>query len=216
MLAIHEESRTVDLMMSTEQTSQRGSTGKLALLTLALALALILAATTSCSHDGLGGNGTVQVFLTDAPLDLTGVTAVNVTVGELSLHTAEDVDGNSERLAFIGDDPWTVNLLDYRNGNTVLMAAGDVPPGDYDKIRLHVLSAELLMDDDGDPLTPDIVEPIFNPSGKVDIRVPFTVSPGADMSITLDFDAELSVKVNETNGQHPYILRPVINLVDMN
>ncbi len=36
-----------------------------------------------------------------------------------------------------------------------------------------------------------------------------------DMDITLDFDAELSVQVNLT-GNHKYILRPVINLVDMN
>ena len=48
---------------------------------------------TSCSHNGLSGNGTVHVLLTDAPLDLTGVTAVNVTVGELSLRTVEDADG---------------------------------------------------------------------------------------------------------------------------
>ena len=93
-------------MMTTEQTSQRGSTGKLALLTLALAAALILAALTACSHDGLAGNGTVHVFLTDAPLDLTGVTAVNVTVGEVSLHTEEDIDGNSERLTLVGGEPW--------------------------------------------------------------------------------------------------------------
>ena len=203
-------------MMYIEQTTERADTGRLALMTLTLALALILSALTACSHDGLAGNGTVQVFLTDAPLDLNGVSAVNVTVSELSLRTQDDADGNSERLTLIGGDPWTVNLLDYRDGNTVLMAAGDVPAGEYAKIRLEVIAAELVMDDDGDPNTPDVVESIFNPSGKVDIPVPFVVSAGTDMSITLDFDAALSVQVNQTNGQHPYILRPVINLLDVN
>jgi len=210
------DSRNVKVMMSIEQTSERGATGKLALMTLVLALALILAAMTACSNDALGGNGTIQVYLTDAPLDLTGVTAVNVTVGEISLHTADDADGNSERLSLVGGEPWTVNLLDYRNGNTVLMAAGDIPAGEYAKIRLHVIEAELAIDDDGDPMSPDVIEPIFNPSGKVDIPVPFVISAGTDMSVTLDFDAELSVQVNTTNGQHPYILRPVINVIDMN
>lgn len=203
-------------MTSIDQATERRSTAKLALLTLALALALILSALTSCSHDTFSGNGTLQVFLTDAPLDLTGVSAVNVTVAEISLRTVEDTDGTSEKLTLMGGEPWTVNLLDYRDGNTVLMAAGDIPEGDYAKIRLHVIGAELLIDDDGDPMTPDIVEPVFNPSGKVDIPVPFSISAGEDLSVTLDFDAELSVQVNTTGGQHPYILRPVINLVGMN
>ena len=71
----------------------------------------------------------------------------------------------------------------------------------------------LVQGGDGDPLTPDVTVPIFNPSGKVDIPVPFVVSAGDETTLTLDFDAQLSVQVNQTNGQHPYILRPVINLV---
>ena len=63
---------------------------------------------------------------------------------------------------------------------------------------------------------PEIVEPIFNPSGKVDIPVMFMVSAGSDNEILLDFDAALSVKVNTTGGVHPYILRPVINAVGSN
>lgn len=190
--------------------------GKLALVTLMLVLALILSAMTSCANNTVGGTATVQVFLTDAPLDLSTVSAVNVTVTELSLRTAADADDNSEKLTLVGGDPWIVNLLDYQNGNTVLMAAGDIPAGSYDKIRLEVSAAELVMDDDGDEMTPDVVEAIFNASGKVDIPVPFLVTAGTDMSITLDFDAELSVQVNATGGTHPYILRPVINVVEIN
>ena len=215
-LAKPSEPRNVLAMMKTNELSSPVANGKLALVTFALALTLILGATTSCSNNGVSGNGTVRVFLTDAPLDLSTVSAVNVTVTELSLKTAEDENGDTEKLSLVGGEPWTVNLLDYQAGNVVLMAAGDVPPGEYSKIRLVVSAAELMLDDDGDPETPDIVEPIFNPSGKVDIPVAFLVSAGTDMSITLDFDAELSVQVNATNGQHPYILRPVINMVDVN
>ena len=35
------------------------------------------------------------------------------------------------------------------------------------------------------------------------------------LELTLDFDAEASVQVNATPGQHPYILRPVITPVGM-
>jgi hypothetical protein len=45
--------------------------------------------------------------------------------------------------------------------------------------------------------------------------VVFSVSGGEETDITLDFDAELSVHVNSTPGQHPYILRPVINVAGM-
>jgi hypothetical protein len=203
-------------MMERIDQSETVATGKLALVTLALVLALILAATTSCANDSRAGSGTISVFLTDAPLDLTTVSAVNVTVTALSLRTAEDESGDSEKLTLVGDNPWVVNLLDYQNGEAVLLAVGDVPAGEYGHIRLEVSAAELVMDDDGSPVTIDVVEPIFNPSGKVDIPGPFFISDGMDMAVTLDFDAALSVQVNTTGGQHAYILRPVINLVETN
>jgi hypothetical protein len=169
----------------------------------------------SCSDSTLSGNSTVSVLLTDAPIDLTGVSAVNVTLTGVTLQTADDFDGDGTKLSLMSDGDMFVNLLDYQNGQVLLIATGDVPDGDYAKIRMHVSQADLVRDDDGDPDTPDIVEPIFNPSNKVDVPVPFSLSSGEDMQITLDFDAALSVQVNQTNGQHPYILRPVINVVDM-
>jgi hypothetical protein len=203
-------------MLNIKQWLQFGATGKLRSITLVLALALLVVMVTACDDTSSRGAGTLNVLLTDAPLDLTGVNAVNVTVSEITLHTAEDAEGGSERLTLVGGEPWTVNLLDYRDGNTVLMADGDIPAGNYAKIRMEVIEAELAIDDDGDPTTPDVIEPIFIPSGKVDVPIPFAISAGEELSVTLDFDAELSVQVNETGGQHPYILRPVINLVDMN
>ncbi len=63
------------------------------------------------------------------------------------------------------------------------------------------------------PDAPDVVEPIFVPSGKVDIPVPFTVTAGTETGVTLDFDAASSVRANSTNGRNEYILRPVITPV---
>ena len=45
--------------------------------------------------------------------------------------------------------------------------------------------------------------------------LPFTVTAGMEMEVTLDFDAQASVQVNATSGNHPYILRPVIKPVSV-
>ncbi len=182
------------------------------MLLLLLALAVV---TISCSDGSSPGGNNVAVLLTDAPIDLTGVSAVNVTLTGVSLRGEGD-DGGGAKLTLTAGDDMVVNLLDYQDGQVVLIATGEVPDGTYSKIRMNVSRAELVRDDDGDPETPEIVEEIFNPSGKVDVPVAFSLTNGEDMEITLDFDAALSVQVNETNGQHPYILRPVINVAGMN
>jgi len=189
---------------------------KLALLSLVLGPVLVLTMMTACSDSTLSGNTNVNVYLTDAPIDLTGVSAVNVTLTGVLLQTAGDANGDSVLLPLTTEGDLVVNLLDYQDGQVLLIASGDAPDGDYARIRLLVSQAELVRDDDSDPDTAELVEPIFNPSNKVDVPVPFSLFGGENMEITLDFDAALSVQVNQTNGQHPYILRPVINVVGMN
>lgn len=190
---------------------------KLALFALTLTVAILLAAVSGCSSDATRtASGNVRIFLTDAPIDFTGVTAVNVTLEKMILVPADDDSGMEMSMpAVTTGEGLTLNLLDYQDGQVILVGAADVPEGDYHKVRMLITAAELVRDDDGDPATDDIIEPIKVPSGKVDVPVPFTLSGGGGMDITLDFDAELSVQVNETSGQHPYILRPVIHAVDI-
>jgi hypothetical protein len=109
----------------------------------------------------------------------------------------------------------TLNLLDFQNGSVTFLGSQTVPAGSYGRVRLQVVSAELVRDDDGDPTTPDLVEPITVPSSKVDVPVPFQLTADESLQITLDFDAQASVQVNSTNGQPSYLLRPVINVVGM-
>lgn len=183
-------------------------------------LALALLAIPGCSSDDpQSGSGNVNIFLTDAPIDLSNVSEVNVTFDELTLYPAggngegegEPVEMDLGPITIAGEA--TVNLLDYTDGATILMAAEDVPEGPYKRIRLGITASELLMDDDGDPETPDVVEAVFVPSNKIDVLTSFVVEPGDSTDITLDFDAAESVHLNETPGQHRFILRPVINRV---
>lgn len=181
-----------------------------------IALALLVIATGCSSDPTTPPTGNVNVLLTDAPLDLSGVTAVNVTLEEVILFGSDDTEatgGTEMPLLDPTGEEIVVNLLDYQNGKTVPVASMETAAGEYHRIRLLISAAELVTDDDDDPETPDLVEPIFISSGKVDIPVVFTVSGGETVDVTLDFDAALSVQVNSTRGEHPYILRPVITPV---
>jgi len=180
--------------------------------TLSMLAILALAATLGCADPTSPQTGQVQVLLTDAPIDLSAVSAVNVTVDSIELFQADTPDDDGMEMQRPGvetGEGLTLNLLDFQNGETTVIAMLDAPAGDYRKLRMHVRAAELVRQDPGDA-TLSIVETIFVPSGKVDIPVPFTVAGGETTEVTLDFDAALSVQVNETPGGHLYILRPVI------
>ena len=78
-------------------------TRKKLVLSLVLLPALVLSVMTSCSDSTLSGNSNVSVLLTDAPIDLSGVSAVIVTLTGVSLHTAEDDNGNTVKLSLMSD-----------------------------------------------------------------------------------------------------------------
>jgi len=190
-----------------------------ALACLALVTVAVLVACDTGSSSS-GGRSGVSVYITDTPLDLTGVHAVNVTLSEVFLYPAQagssdegGIELESGPISLPGD--LTLNLLDFRNGQEAFVGSQTVPAGSYNRMRLQVVSAELVQDDDNDPATPDLVTPITVPSGKVDIPVPFTLTAGENLAITIDFDAQASVQVNTTNGTNSYLLRPVINLAGM-
>jgi len=177
-----------------------------------LSVLTALVALMSCANDPTTPDtARVSVLLTDAPLDLSSVSAVEVTLSEMILYPADDDSGGMEMVVPLSTaEGMTLNLLEFQNGKTITIATLDVPAGSYEKLRMGLVRADLLRDDDGNPDTPDLVESIFIPSGKVDIPVPFTATAGEELEVVLDFDAALSVQVNTTQGQHPYILRPVI------
>ena len=187
---------------------------------LALGLIVLVSAASlgGCDNGTMSGPSNVTVLMTDAPIDLAGVSAVNVTLSGVVLYPADaegDVGGvelTRGPIAMPGD--LTINLLDFRNGQTTMLGSAAAPAGSYHRIRLQVVSAELVHDDDGDPTTPDIVEPITVPSGKVDVVAPFHLDQDEDLTLTLDFDAQASVQVNQTSGNNKYLLRPVINLAN--
>lgn len=185
----------------------RGALSAIALLSLAVFL-------TACSHGAMSasvdnGKGTVNVFLTDAPLDLADVQSVNVTLTGVILYPGDD-DGDSllnssaeeGSPVVIVSHPATFDLLTLTGGATTLIGTDEVPAGRYSRIRLVVEEASLTyLDGTTAPLKID--------SGKVDVPIRFDITRDETTGVVLDFDAAASVQVNDT-GSGGLILRPVV------
>jgi len=175
-----------------------------------LCLALLGCSQGSFSARVDNGTGTVNIFLTDAPLDLAGVTSVNVTLTDVVLFP-KDSDSSGEMLAgdldartpvVIVSHPATFDLLTLTGGATALLGTDEVPAGGYARIRLEVSSAELVYQD-------GTTAPLKIESGKVDVPIQFSVAQDETTGVVLDFDAAASVQVNET-ASGTLILRPVV------
>jgi Domain of unknown function (DUF4382) len=171
-------------------------------------LALILSCNGGSSHTG--GTGTVQVHLTDAPIDLSTVQSVTVTITGVIVYRGSDAmmpqvdDGGSIALV---THPETFDLLTLTGGATTLLASGEVPAGSYQRIRLEISSATLTYKDGTEA-------PLKIDSNKVDIPISFHVAVDQTSNMTLDFDAAASVQVNDT-ASGTLILRPVVTPVGM-
>lgn len=179
------------------------------LLSFVAALAL-----PGCTHSGnasigAGGTGMLNVRLTDAPIDMSTVQSVIVTLTGVIVYPAETLDpmGMATETAPITllTHPATFDLLTLTGGATELLASGEVPAGDYSRIRLEISDATLV-NKDGTTQTLKI-EP-----NKVDVPIRFHVTANADNTLTLDFDAAASVQVNDT-ASGTFILRPVVTPV---
>jgi hypothetical protein len=193
---------------------------KLSLPVLALGSALMLAA---CGGGGGGGGGgfvagsspstaakgDLRVSMTDAPA--CGFDHVFVTVEKVRVHGNTDVDVNGSGWVDIAVNPaQRIDLLSLTNGVLATLGQTQLDAGTYQQIRLVLAAngagkpansvvptggAEQALD------TPSAVQ-----SGIKIIR-PFTVAPGSQTDLILDFDACKSIV---TRGNGSYGLKPVV------
>ena len=170
---------------------------------------LILCGCSSGSARVDGGTGSLQIHLTDAPIDMSDVQSVNVTLTGVVVFPRDDNDPmalvSDGRPITLMSHPATFDLLTLTGGATALLASGMVPSGDYSRIRLEISDATLVYDDGGSVA-------LKIESQKVDIPIGFHVNTGGQTGLILDFDAAASVQVNET-GPDRFILRPVVTPV---
>ncbi len=141
---------------------------------------------------------TVQFRLTDAPCETCQ--QVNVEIREIQIKMA----GEDEAWISVPTTAGIYDLLEYQNGEDILIATAELPEGEELKEVRFVLGEDntVMVDDQLHPLT----TPSAQQSGlKVKINKELDQS---DQTFILDFDARESVR--EQNGG--YALHPVIKL----
>jgi hypothetical protein len=175
-------------------------------LVIAAALGLVF----SCTL--FGPKGSLAIELTDWPLLNQEVTAVNVTITMVEVRqvtgTEEETDEEAGWLTVVEPNE-EFNLLELQDGATASLGASELPVGTYTEIRLHVDDSSTI-EFEGDITRYPLTIPSGTSSG-VKIKYTFTISDTDPTVITLDFDAQQSVKINGGTGTE-YQMHPVVRV----
>jgi len=169
------------------------------------------------------GNGYVVLKLTDAPFPAGEVAEANITVdwiqmlrydGENEEEGQEIHESDSVHVLFDLDGEITYNLLDLNNGVTAILSEQEVPAGDYDEIRMHIVDANIMLKDS---TVYDLKVPSGNASGlKIKLNPFLSVEDGSYAEVLLDFDVSRSfvVRGNLSKGKvNGFIFKPVVRAV---
>ena len=144
--------------------------------------------------------GSVRIYMKDAPLDLEQVEHIYITFSSITAHRT----GQGWETVFEGEK--TVDLKALMEGEA-LIADVELEAGDYTQLRLQISEASLVLNGESHQLE--------IPSGEVKIPCLFTVDESSTVTIVLDFSAKDSIRVVEADNSNRYILRPVIKVVSV-
>lgn len=145
---------------------------------------------------------TVGILITDAHGTRWDQAVATITSIELL------GDDDYRQVIFEGEE--TVDLLSLADYSELFAVADGVFPGEVEKIRLQLLSLELVdLDDMGSEI--ERVDARLVGNGKIDINLQdsIAIAGGETIFIELDFDMEKAFKATET-GNGVVIVRPVI------
>ena len=184
---------------------------------------MLLFFVTACNNENDqlsdGETARIQLKLTDAPAleyDEVNIDIQGVRVGVANEYFYTDdpyVEEGDEEDADEGDDvewidlevsnPGLYNLLDYRNGETVMLAGGDIPAGKISQVRL-------ILGDESNVVIDGAVHSLKTPSAQTSglkFNLHDVLMPDMMYSFVIDFDASRSVV---RTGNEKFILKPVI------
>jgi hypothetical protein len=137
--------------------------------------------------------GTLDIKVTDAPVQ--DLSSLNITVDQFEVHQQETDQWTN---LTITTGQATFDLVKLRN-ITQDVAIGQIPTGNYTKIRMHILSAAAQING-GDTI------PVTFPPDKLDIIVHFEVKAGQTTRVILDIQVD-TIKIAENPQQN---VTPVI------
>lgn len=186
-------------------------------------LAASLIATACSSGSGGSGDsastGTLNLTVTDAPIDPALVEEARIWVDQVRIHPQADSENGF--LVIYDGAPRELNLLDLRNGITQGLAQADVPAADYRQLRLHVSSAYLRLVNGNEYSSADNSLKINSQASsgfKVFIDPAVTVQAGFSTDLLLDIDLGKTFKptpANDPENATSYKLHPVIRAANI-
>ncbi|MGM0408686.1 MAG: DUF4382 domain-containing protein [Bacteroidota bacterium] len=169
----------------------------------------------SCEDDSDANKGTLTLSITDAPIDMSTVNAVYLTINEIQYHKS---GGNW--MTFEGfEGPQKFNILELTRGESALLGSFEMDAGTYTQIRFILEAPEFGSPNPTNPgcyieFTDGTEEPLFVPSGHQTgwkAVGAFKVPSNGEVAVTADFDARKSVMEQGVNDF--YILKPTIRLI---
>jgi hypothetical protein len=177
------------------------------LLASALGIAAIVAGCGGSSSSG--GTGTMNLAITDAPVDAANAVVVEFTGVALRPEGGEEIVINF-------NEPQSIDLLALQGGaSSALLDGQTVPAGRYSGLRLLVNAARNNADS-YITLADGTQHSLFVPSGAqsgLKLVRGFTVPVDGEASFTIDFDLRKSITSPQAPGSD-YFLKPALRIVD--
>jgi hypothetical protein len=161
------------------------------------------------------GTGSLNLSITDAPIDNEGITAVFITVTGIEYHSNNKGWVKFEEF----ETPKKYNLLDLTRGTSDLLGSFKLTAGTYTQIRfildMPVYGQGIASNPGCDlELEGSLTEQFFVPSGaQTGYKAvgTFNVPLNGEVDVTADFDVRKSVLKAGHSGK--YILKPTIRLI---
>lgn len=174
--------------------------------TLLVSLTVMLLIAAGCSDDSTGpmqGNGTIKLYMTDSPASYDSVI---VFIQRIEVHRSSN--DSTDGWIVIDNNLRSFDLLQLRNGTTIVVGDSVLPSGTYNQIRF-VLTDGCYVVDGG--IKHDLTVPSGMQSG-IKINHTFTIQANVLYELMIDFNVELSIHIT---GNNNYILRPVLRCIPL-
>ena len=193
------------------------------LLLFAAALVGLSVAVSSCDSAD-AGTARLNVRLTDAPFPFDLAQSADVTITRIELLAADD-DGDAsndttdaepirDRIVLFDGEPFSLNLLDLRDGVDTLLVNGFSVPADgsYNRLRIYVGDQASVTFRDGS------VYPLKLPSAQrsgIKVTLPDYTADGDEIDVLIDFDVERSFVTRGNPGAagfKGFLFKPVLKV----
>jgi hypothetical protein len=159
-----------------------------------------------CSDDSTGpasGNGSLKMYLVDSP---SSFDSVIIFVSRVEVHKSGS--DSTSGWYVINNTLRSFDLLQLRNGASVVLGDSILQSGDYTQIRLILADGNYVIDNG---VKHDLIVPSGSQTG-IKLNHGFTIEPNTLYELMLDFNVDKSIHITG-NGQ--YMLKPVIRCMPM-